>query len=43
MNELGDRRWVPAVEVVGELREDGTGLADELRETLTETTDDLRW
>ncbi|MGN9839077.1 type II toxin-antitoxin system Phd/YefM family antitoxin [Nonomuraea sp. H19] len=40
------RRWISAVEVGIELTRlgaDSTGLADELRETLTETTDDLPW
>jgi prevent-host-death family protein len=40
------RRWLPASEVVHELAVLGpetTGLAKELRETLTETTDDLAW
>jgi prevent-host-death family protein len=40
------RQWVPAAEVGYELVRlgpDSTGLAQELRETLTETTDDLRW
>ncbi len=40
------RRWLPASEIAGELERlgpDHTGLADELRQTLTETTDDLPW
>jgi prevent-host-death family protein len=40
------RRWLPASEVVGELAElgpDTTGLAQELRDALTQTTDDLPW
>ncbi len=40
------RRWLPASEVVRELMAlgpDTTGLADELRDTLTQTTDDLPW
>lgn len=40
------RRWIPATEVVQHLRRlgpDRTGLMDELRETLTDTTDDLQW
>jgi prevent-host-death family protein len=40
------RQWVPAAEVGRELARlgpDTTGLAQELRETLTETTDDLPW
>jgi prevent-host-death family protein len=40
------RQWVPAAEVGYELARlgpDTTGLAHELRETLTETTDDLPW
>jgi prevent-host-death family protein len=39
------RRWLPASEIAQELtrlRPDTT-LAEELRQTLTETTDDLRW
>jgi prevent-host-death family protein len=38
------RRWLPASEVIGELSRlgpDTTGLAAELREALTETTDDV--
>ncbi|MGH3305805.1 MAG: type II toxin-antitoxin system Phd/YefM family antitoxin [Streptosporangiaceae bacterium] len=38
------RRWLPAPEIVRELASlgpDTTGLAEELRETLTDTTDDL--
>jgi prevent-host-death family protein len=40
------RRWLPVAAIAGELNRlgpDTTGLADELRETLTDTTDDLRW
>lgn len=40
------RRWIPADEVVRQLTAlgpDDTGLMRELRETLTDTTDDLRW
>ena len=40
------RQWVPAAEIGHELARlgpDPTGLAQELRETLTETTDDLPW
>ncbi|TLG15749.1 type II toxin-antitoxin system Phd/YefM family antitoxin [Nocardia cyriacigeorgica] len=40
------RQWVPASEVVQELLRlgpDSTGLARELRETLSDTTDDLPW
>ncbi|MFC6011505.1 type II toxin-antitoxin system Phd/YefM family antitoxin [Nocardia lasii] len=40
------RQWVPATEVIGELVRlgpDTTGLREELREVLTETTDDLPW
>jgi len=40
------RQWVPAAEVGHELARlgpDTTGLAQELREALTETTDDLPW
>ena len=40
------RQWLPASEVIRELERlgpDTTGLAEELRETLTGTTDDLSW
>jgi prevent-host-death family protein len=40
------RQWVPAVELMARLRAlgpDRTGLARELDETLTDTTDDLPW
>ncbi|MEU1985562.1 type II toxin-antitoxin system Phd/YefM family antitoxin [Nocardia sp. NPDC019395] len=40
------RQWVPATEVVQELMRlgpDTTGFAEELRETLSGTTDDLPW
>jgi len=40
------RRWLPATEVVRQvalLGPDTTGLARELKETLTDTTDDLPW
>ncbi|MGH3655247.1 MAG: type II toxin-antitoxin system Phd/YefM family antitoxin [Micromonosporaceae bacterium] len=40
------RRWIPAAEVIGELRHlgpDTTGIREELRELLPETTDDLKW
>lgn len=40
------RQWMPAREVLGRLAENGpdtTGLAEELREILTDTTDDLPW
>lgn len=40
------RRWIPATEVLQQLRKlgpDTTGLMGELRETLTDTTDDVRW
>ncbi|WP_446225415.1 hypothetical protein ACTWPB_10105 [Nocardia sp. IBHARD005] len=40
------RQWIPATEIIGELVRlgpDTTGLRAELRETLPETTDDLRW
>jgi prevent-host-death family protein len=39
-------RWLPAAEIGRELARlgpDTTGLAEELREALTETTDDLPW
>lgn len=42
----GRRTWIPALEVVRELQRlgpDDTGLAEELRETWTDTTDDLTW
>jgi prevent-host-death family protein len=38
------RQWLPASEVIGELARlgpDTTGLSTELRDTLTDTTDDL--
>ena len=40
------RQWLPAAEIGGELLRlgpDTTGLSEELRATLTETTDDLPW
>ncbi len=40
------RQWLPAAEVIDELRRlgpDTTGLGSELRKTLTQTTDDLPW
>ena len=40
------RQWLPASEIGRELERlgpDTTGLAEELRTTLTETTDDLPW
>lgn len=40
------RQWIPASEIVKELTRlgpDTTGLREGLRETLSETTDDLRW
>ncbi|MEU1550593.1 MULTISPECIES: type II toxin-antitoxin system Phd/YefM family antitoxin [Nocardia] len=40
------RQWVPAAEVLRELVRlgpDTTGLREELRQTLSETTDDLPW
>jgi prevent-host-death family protein len=40
------RRWIPATEVIQQLAElgpDTTNLLAELRESLTDTTDDLRW
>ncbi|MGH8879138.1 MAG: type II toxin-antitoxin system Phd/YefM family antitoxin [Stackebrandtia sp.] len=42
----GKRRWIPGREVAVALERfgpDSTGLAAELRETLSETTDDLPW
>lgn len=39
-------QWLPAAEVIGELVRlgpDTTNLGEELRETLTQTTDDVRW
>jgi len=39
-------QWIPAAEVSGELARlgpDSTGLAEELRDILTDTTDDLPW
>jgi prevent-host-death family protein len=40
------RQWLPATEIGYELARlgpDTTGLADELRATLTDTTDELSW
>lgn len=40
------RKWLPAAEIgleLARLGPDTTGLAEELRETLTDTTDDLPW
>jgi len=40
------RQWLPASEISRELEQlgpDTTGLTEELRATLTETTDDLPW
>ena len=40
------RQWLPASEIARELVRlgpDATGLADELREILPDTTDDLTW
>lgn len=40
------RQWLPATEIGGELARlglDTTGLREELRATLPETTDDLPW
>ena len=40
------REWLPASEIMLELTRlgpDTTGLAEELRQTLTDTTDDLPW
>jgi prevent-host-death family protein len=40
------RQWIPAAEVVARLKAigpDHTGMAEELREMLTDTTDDLPW
>lgn len=40
------RRWLPAAQIAHELARlgpDTTRLSDELRETLSETTDDLPW
>ncbi|MGH3273436.1 MAG: type II toxin-antitoxin system Phd/YefM family antitoxin [Streptosporangiaceae bacterium] len=40
------RQWLPAAEICRELARlgpDTTGLAEELRVILTETTDDLPW
>ncbi|MFF3224405.1 type II toxin-antitoxin system Phd/YefM family antitoxin [Nocardia suismassiliense] len=40
------RRWIPASEIVKELTRlgpDTSGLRDELRETLSQTTDELPW
>ena len=43
---LTRRRWIPATEIlarVGALGPDETGMAEELRRTLADTTDDLPW
>ncbi|MET8776011.1 type II toxin-antitoxin system prevent-host-death family antitoxin [Nocardia sp. NPDC004654] len=40
------RQWIPAGEILAELARlgpDPTGLRAELRQTLSETTDDLPW
>jgi prevent-host-death family protein len=40
------RQWIPATEILARLSAlgpDRTGLADELRDVLTDTTDDLPW
>ncbi|WP_433663499.1 type II toxin-antitoxin system Phd/YefM family antitoxin [Nocardia sp. CA-128927] len=40
------RQWIPASEIVKELTRlgpDTTGLREELRETLSQTTDELPW
>lgn len=40
------RQWIPANEIlarISALGPDQTGLADELRSTFTDTTDDLPW
>ncbi|MFD3703584.1 type II toxin-antitoxin system Phd/YefM family antitoxin [Nocardia sp. NPDC058658] len=40
------REWIPAAEIIGELVQlgrDTTGMRADLREILSETTDDLRW
>lgn len=40
------RRWIPAAEVARQLKELGADTTDqlaELRDALTDTTDDLRW
>jgi prevent-host-death family protein len=40
------REWLPAAEIMHELARlgpDTTGFAEELRQTLTDTTDDLPW
>lgn len=40
------RQWLPAAEVIDALARmgpDNTGLGEELRETLTQTTDDVAW
>jgi prevent-host-death family protein len=39
-------RWLPASEIAREIARlgpDATGLGDELRDALTDTTDDLPW
>lgn len=40
------RQWLPAAEIMHELARlgpDSSGLGEELREALTETTDDVSW
>ena len=40
------REWIPAIEILrelGRLGPDDTGLAEELREAASDTTDDLPW
>lgn len=40
------RQWIPATEIlprIAALGPDQTGMADDLRSMLTDTTDDLSW
>ena len=40
------RQWIPATEIlprIAALGPDETGMADDLRSSLTDTTDDLPW
>ncbi|HET8659649.1 MAG TPA: type II toxin-antitoxin system prevent-host-death family antitoxin [Micromonosporaceae bacterium] len=42
----GRRQWIPATEVMAQisaLGPDHTGMADELRDMIADTTDDLPW
>jgi prevent-host-death family protein len=42
----GRRRWIPVNELIPQLERlgaDDTGLAEELRETLDQSTDEIQW